>query len=132
MATELHLAHNPMHGIKRHMKEMKSNNDAHEALLRAVIESNIHTQQTVSEVSKSIGDFVTLLKSANEEEPKESKPPKAEVQKISVIEQKLDKIAMQNFQLIQAISELIKYLKKDKGMPQQPQYAGIYPMRPVQ
>lgn len=131
MATELHLSHNPVHGIKRHLMELKSNNHAHEQLLRQVIESNVHTQQAVAEVSKSINDFVVLLKSASDSS-EEEKP--AANKKISVVEQKLDKIAAQNLQLIQVISDLVKHLKKEKGMsaPPSPQsYPGIYPMRPL-
>lgn len=132
MATELHLAHNPMHSVKRHLRDIKSNNIANEALLKAVIDSNVNTQHAVAEVSKSINEFVTLLKSVNDvEEIKEPKQPKAEVQKISVIEQKLDKIATQNFQLIQVISELVRHLKKEKPIQPQ-QYPSTYPMRQIQ
>ena len=133
MATELHLSNSPIHGIKRHLKELKSNSDTHEALLKAVIDSNVHTQQAVAEVFRSINDFVGLLKSAGDSS--EDKEQKAAYQKISIIEQKLDKIAVQNFQLIQVISDLVRHLKREKGMPQsqqpQPQYTGIYPVRPI-
>ena len=129
MATELHLSNNPIHSVKRHLREIKSGSDSNEALLKAVIESNIHTQQAVAEVSRNINDFVTLLKSVGDEEPKEQK---AAYQKISIVEQKLDKIATQNLQLILVISELVKHLRRDKPAQPAPQYTGIYPMRPVQ
>ena len=130
MATKLHLSHNPSHGIKRHLKELKANDGVHEQLLRAVIDSNIHTQQAVAEVSRSINEFVALLKSASDEEEKQQPAPN---NRFSTVEQKLDKIAAQNLQLIQAISELVKHLKKEKPgeAPKPPVYPGMYPMRPL-
>lgn len=130
MATELHLSNNPIHGIKRHLMELKESDCNQSQLLKSVIDSNARTQQAVAEVSRSINDFVALLKSVDDSgESKEQKP--AVNNKAADIEQKLDKIAAQNLQLIQVISELVRHLKKEKGMPQQPQYTGIYPMRQI-
>jgi len=138
MATELHLARNSTHGIKRHLRELKASNNNHEQLLRAVIDSNIHTQQAVAEVSRSINEFVALLKSVGAEEEiiKESaKAPIVVNNKISIVEQKLDKIAQQNLQLIEVISDLVRHLKNEKPRasmpPSPPTYPGMYPMRPL-
>ncbi|MFH0868812.1 MAG: hypothetical protein V1839_01145 [archaeon] len=131
MATELHLSHSPVPRIKRQMRELKSNDDVHRHLLHEVIESNLKTQQSIAEVSRSINDFVNTIKSVSDipEEAGAQKPaPRVSA---SEIEQKLDRIATQNLQLIELISELVKHLKKGSASlapPPGPQaYEGTYP-----
>jgi len=132
MATELNLSQSPVPRIKRQIRELKSNDDSHNHLLHEVVESNMRTQQAIGDISRSINDFIGMIKSVSEvpESPSAQKP--APVAKVSEIEQKLDKIASQNLQLIELISELVRLLKKEKSTaPQDQTYVGAYPMRPL-
>ena len=137
MAPTFHLPQNSVHSLKRHLKSLQSGNHLHEEILRSVIESNLHTQQSVNEL-------VSAIKSVAEEEPeKQEKHSEVAVpqtfepnSKAKGLDIKLDTIIQQNYQLIQVVTDLIKHLRKQKPespMPPAPpvNYTGIYPMRPL-
>ena len=108
MAEAIHINHNPMHGLKREMKE----HNLHDGeLTKALIESNAQTQEKLSSVLEHMDEFVSMLKEAStEEEPNEI--IKKEETTLKQLSDKLEKISQQNLILISAVNELIKLLKR--------------------
>jgi hypothetical protein len=96
------------------MQSGSSNN-----LQKRLIESNVKTQETASEVVKSVKELVSALKEAGEVPEPEPQMPKD-------INTKLDKIIQQNNQLAAMINEVLRLHNQSKPLSQPPQPPGTW------
>jgi len=104
MAEEFIINHSPLHSIKRDIKSLRENS-ADAELLRTLIDSNIGTQHNISQVMSGLTELLSILKGVDGKQDPE----------ITKLEEKMNKVLEQNYQLISALNELTTHLKTQRN-----------------
>jgi hypothetical protein len=104
MANTFHIEHSQFHGLKREIKSLKENS-ANTEILKTLIDSNIGTQHNISQVMSGLTELLSILKGVDGKQDPD----------ITKLEEKMNKVLDQNYQLINALNELTTHLKNQRN-----------------